>query len=75
MICPYCNKEMKLGTIEADNLLSWTPEGERPKGATRWSISPNGIKLANFYFFRSASIEAYYCSDCQKIILDVPSTK
>jgi hypothetical protein len=55
--------------------LSWTPDGESRKGATKWAISPHGVKLANFYMFFSAFVEAYYCLDCQKIIIDVPSTK
>lgn len=49
MKCPYCNKKMELGTIEADNLLSCTPDGESRKGSTRWAISPHGVKLASVY--------------------------
>lgn len=32
MKCPYCNSDMKLGQIEADNLLSWKPDGEKSIG-------------------------------------------
>lgn len=33
MECPYCNTEMKLGAIKANNLLSWTPDDEHQEGA------------------------------------------
>ena len=49
MKCPYCGKEMELGQISADNLLSWTPEGESVRGGTRWAKSPNSIVLAKYY--------------------------
>lgn len=71
MKCPYCEKEMQNGYIEADNLLSWTPENEVRKGLTKWAISPNGVKLADFYLMCSASVDAMYCSSCKKIIINV----
>ncbi len=37
MESPYCKRKMKSGTIQADNLLAWTPEGESSAGVTRWS--------------------------------------
>lgn len=75
MNCPYCNKEMKPGTIQADNLLSWTPDGESQKGATRWSKSPNSITLAKYFFLTPAIVQAFYCTDCKKIVLDVNNIK
>ena len=69
--CPYCGKEMRLGQICADNLLSWTPDGERVSGATRWSKSPNSIVLAKYYLLAPASVDAFYCEDCKKIVIDV----
>lgn len=70
MKCPYCNKEMKLGCIEADNLLSWTPGGESRSGVTRWSKSPNSIVLAKYNLLSPASVDAYYCDNCEKIVID-----
>lgn len=72
MNCPYCNQEMRLGYIEAQNLLSWTPKEEKSIGLTLWARSLNSIKLAGFPFIRAASVDAYYCSNCQKIIIDIP---
>ena len=71
MNCPYCSKEMRLGQICADNLLSWTPDGESASGATRWSKSPNSIVLAKYYLFAQALVDAYYCEECKKIVIDV----
>lgn len=72
MTCPYCNKKMKSGTIEADNLLSWTPDGETRSGVTRWATSPNAIKLADLGVFSRSVVKAFYCTDCKKIIIDAP---
>ena len=71
MKCPYCGKEMELGQISADNLLSWTPESESVRGGTRWAKSPNSIVLAKYYFLAPASVDAYYCGDCKKIVINV----
>ena len=71
MKCPYCSKEMRLGQICADNLLSWTPDGESASGVTRWSKSPNSIVLAKYYVLAQASVAAYYCEECKKIVIDV----
>lgn len=72
MKCPYCDSEMKLGTINASNLLSWTPDGEAASGVTRWAKSPNAVVLAKWYGLIDASVEAFYCEECKKIIIDVP---
>ena len=71
MKCPYCSEEMCLGQICADNLLSWTPDGESMSGATRWAKSPNSIVLAKYYLLAQASVDAYYCEKCKKIVIDV----
>ena len=71
MKCPYCNSDMKLGQIEADNLLSWKPDGEKSTGGTRWAKSSNSIVLAKYYMFTPASVDAFYCDSCKKIIIDL----
>ena len=71
MKCPDCNSDMKLGPIEADNLLSWKPDGEKSIGGTRWAKSSNSIVLAKYYMFTPASVDAFYCDNCKKIIIDV----
>lgn len=75
MECPYCGGSMKLGTISADNLLSWTPDGESTEGLTRWAKSPNGIVLAKYRLLYQATVDAYYCPMCNKIIIDVDKIK
>jgi len=71
MICPYCNKEMKPGSIDVYDTLSWSPEGESRPGTTKYSIADGGIKLAKYHLLFAASKAAFYCPDCKKIILDV----
>lgn len=75
MECPYCHDDMQLGTIQADNLLSWTPYGESQNGVTRWSKSPNSIVLAKYYLLCQAAVQAFYCSKCKKIVIDVKNAK
>ena len=72
MKCPYCGREMEAGSIQADNRLSWTPEGESPWGKTRWAKSPGSVELAPYYLLAPAEVEAFYCPDCRKIVIDVP---
>ncbi len=71
MICPYCKANMELGQIEADNLLSWKPDCERRTGATRWAKSANSIVLAEYFLLAPASVDAFYCKECKKIIIDI----
>jgi len=68
--CPYCKKQMKVGSIDVYDTLSWSPEGELRKGGSKYGIARNGIVLAKYLLLLPASKEAYYCSDCHKIILD-----
>lgn len=74
MKCPYCGKEMRLGQIEADNTLAWKPDGERVVGSTRWAKSQHSIVLAKYFLLAPASIDAFYCDDCKKIIIDTAET-
>lgn len=48
MKCPYCSKEMKLGSIDVYDTLSWTPKGESRKGITKYSVAKNGIILSKY---------------------------
>ena len=71
MKCPYCNGDMKKGYISAYNRLNWTPENETNRGATKWAKSPNSIVLAEYFFIGAATVTAYYCDKCKKIVIDV----
>ena len=71
MNCPYCNREMEKGYISAYNRLCLTPDGETARGATKWSKSQNSIMLAEYFFFGAATVNADYCTNCKKIIIDL----
>lgn len=75
MKCPYCQKEMRLGRITASNVLAWTPDGESASGFTRWARSENSVLLGKWYGLVDASVVAYLCDDCRKVIIDVPAPK
>lgn len=68
--CPYCGKEMKLGSIDVYDTLSWSPYGESRRGLTKRSMAKNGILLAEIHHSSITSKESYFCSDCQKVILN-----
>lgn len=73
MLCPYCNKEMKIGEI-ADKL------GIGGKGNMRspqlYTKEKNEIPLHCCKSFLvgivGAKLPCYYCLDCRKILLDIP---
>ena len=75
MKCPYYQKEMRFGHISASNVLAWTPDGESAVGFTRWARSENSVLLGKWYGLVDASVDAYLCDDCRKVIIDVPKPK
>lgn len=65
--CPYCEKIMQKGFIHSDRYaLKWVPE-ETDKGNSGPAFV-RGVKLTNFEW---DYIRAYYCDNCQKMILDI----
>jgi len=73
--CPYCKGVMAIGYVEnSGEVLCWIPEGES-KGITRWSRSPNGVRLAKYNMFTGSKAKAHYCRDCQKIVIDLYETE
>jgi hypothetical protein len=60
---------MKLGTIKADNLLSWTPDEESAEGFTRWATSPNGIVLAKYSLLYQATVVRTIVLNAIKLLL------
>jgi len=75
MKCPYCNAQMKTGQIEADNRLTWKPKGERSMGKTRWAKSSNSVILAEYFLLTPALVEAHYCEQCEKIVIDISENR
>ena len=62
---------MQLGSIDAYDTLSWSPDGEYRKGISKYTIARNGILLAKYYLIQPATIKSFYCPDCKKIIIDL----
>ena len=73
MTCPYCNNEMKSGSVTTTRgRLSWTPDGE-VKSFSQFivaSVSDNSIEFGKWDLF-GAMAAAQYCPNCKKIIIDV----
>lgn len=72
MICPYCNKEMKLGEI----IPKWE-WGHHPIVAPQLYIDEDTeIPLtggsSSLSLLVGDKLQCYYCLDCRKIILDIP---
>lgn len=69
MICPYCNKEMKLGEIISHYQPIVSPQlyidEDTEIPLTTSHLSPLSILVGNV-------LKCYYCLDCRKIILDIP---
>ena len=66
MNCPYCNNEMKAGSITTQ-FPHWTPT-EGSNIFTRWI---NNVRLLGYSGLTGTTINAEYCSDCGKVIIDV----
>lgn len=67
LICPYCGKEMHLGSIYQDRYaLKWIPE-ENDKGLLLQWLS-KGIRLTDLT--TNYSVDSFYCNKCEKIIID-----
>lgn len=70
MICPYCNKEMKLGEI--------TSKLKHPIVAPQLYIDEEQQiplttgRLTPLSLWVGDVVKCYYCLDCRKIILDIP---
>lgn len=68
--CPYCEGEMKKGFVEADSVLMWVEETKKESFISKiingdWFVLP-GVKG-----FIKKRIEANYCVECRKIIIDI----
>lgn len=76
MICPYCGKAMRLGKIQVNDQLFWTPEGENRQSPINdalgvFATTKNSIKLSILTPFIGSEIKAQYCQKCQKILIDL----
>lgn len=68
MECPYCHQKMEKGVIHGDRYaIKWIEESRDRGGII--SLFQKGIKLTNPW--TSNEIEAYYCRNCKKMIIDI----
>lgn len=64
MKCPYCDKDMKKGFIDAKGTPIWTQSVKMTRIAFK-----NEVKLNDYMGIWCSA--AYLCSDCGKIIVDL----
>ena len=64
MTCPYCNKEMERGIIEAKSQPIWTKR-------QKISIFKRKDEIALSNFMSTEYSAAYYCEKCGKIIINI----
>lgn len=68
MKCPYCNNEMILGIMRGSReSIKWVPK-EKDKGVFINTFI-KGITVLEWY---DSKVEGYYCSECNKITIDLP---
>lgn len=66
MKCPYCNQEMENGFVQSARDIFW---GEK-KHKLFFTPNEKEVKLA-IGGLNGCIINAYYCRDCKKIIIDL----
>lgn len=68
MKCPYCDKEMIIGSISQDRYaLKWVP-ADKDKGILNFTPLVKGIKLTSM--MDDLRVKVYYCEQCRKFVMD-----
>ena len=68
MICPYCRKDMTVGSITQDRYaLKWVSI-DRNKGLLNFTPLVKGIKLTSA--MEDTTVKVFYCEQCRKFIID-----
>ena len=69
MKCPYCNEEMKKGTLPNETHPYWLPEGERDQ-IFRFMVPTAGVRLAldDDSPLHPKRASAYYCPKCRIVL-------
>ena len=68
MKCPFCNKEMIVGSIFQDrSALKWVP-ADKDRGLLNFTPLVKGIKLTSIT--DSMTVKVFYCDKCRKFIID-----
>ncbi|MBQ6042046.1 MAG: hypothetical protein IJL32_14895 [Oscillospiraceae bacterium] len=75
MKCPFCGKEMQQGVLSGHDRSQITWKAGEQSASLFDRMMGNGKLTAAKYGLASFSIEAYYCDDCKKMILDTDIQK
>ncbi|MGE5627908.1 MAG: PF20097 family protein [Solirubrobacterales bacterium] len=72
--CPYCGRDMKKGLIQADgqHAMLWV-EADKKRSLSSQMNNSDCILLQQETFFYKASVDADYCDNCDKIVIEVKS--
>lgn len=73
MKCPYCQQEMEPGYIQCRDGVYWS-EKERKLAAIP-PLSGKTLKLSSNETPFTASVRAWRCSECKKIVVDYGEVK
>ncbi len=70
MICPYCGKEMREGLLTGDgrSALRWSDNDEKLSIFDK--LGGKGTVESAQYNWAAFKLDAVYCSDCKKLIID-----
>lgn len=68
MKCPYCDREMIVGSILQDRYaLKWVPSN-KDRGILNFTPLVKGIKLTSM--MDDWRVKVFYCEKCHKFIID-----
>ncbi len=75
MKCPYCNDEMKKGTITGDGRakVKWVPEGDKIGAGDLFT--EKGVLSAPTYSMSKFKMSSFYCERCKKMMFDTEVKK
>lgn len=68
MKCPYCEKEMIVGSILQDRYAIKWVAAEDDKWLLNFTPFVKGIKLTSLK--DDLEVKVFYCKDCRKFIID-----
>ena len=69
MLCPYCSQQMHEGKILGDRYqLKWMPNDKKMFMGI-WATS--SIKLGKTGLLSRPSVDASFCGNCKKMVIDV----
>ena len=67
MKCPYCDREMVVGSISQDRYaLKWIP-ADKDKGLLNFTPLVKGIKLTSM--MDEVTVKVFYCEQCRKFLI------